>query len=791
MNRILTLMLLMLLPICMHARFFIPATAGFADSISTEPVTMEMTQDDKGITVTFTFNTISLSEAIDGKFLVDIDGFDQTLTPGMPQLPVKTDTHFVYDTCDVSLKILNASYTDIDGMVSQSAISSRYSDTVKQIDTISQLSVFRSPVYLNGFTQYRRLKMARVCVCPVQYDSENNRIRIYSTISYRLDCRISLQGDNKSKLLRTHRPVLPDDSYRCDNGYMIITESRYTEGLKKFVDWKRKLGFNVIVYDRGRWTSEDIKNTVTYYYQRDTTLKYLLLVGNNENVPAKYVNKVNLEYENDSLKAHYTDLYYGIMDGDSDLFPDIHRGRFDIYDETELSTVIDKVIEYEQNPPQDEAFYQSAAHCSYYEVEKYKNQNAPSTIMEHGHFMKGSEDVLNYLKNFHNKSVDRYYWHFNDTIHESDECMWSKNYATGDLLVPRDVVYAMTTGSKKFSDFANAISQGRFYSLYRGHGRVECLDSKHSYVPFFDFNMINSLSNLDRQTIFFSITCSSGTFDQDCFASRLFTHDNGGAVGVIAATREGYMGYDDALTTGIFNTIWPTPGFTSIKKLDYTNPLAVPKFRLGEILDFAMYNSMSNYYGESLKKSIYTSEIFHCFGDPSMMMRTEAPAGMSLPTWEIEDGIIKVTACEPQYFAFYNHFTQQSDLYHGTSVWYSTESFEDISLLTYKHNEIPQVILTPQYISNPTADKRENRITHLIPAVDGGLRIGYTTASNIESVNIIIVNLDTNTVYRTLKCSGGQNQEVQYRLTPPGMYAVSLSIGSSLPIDTRKVKILK
>lgn len=132
------------------------------------------------------------------------------------------------------------------------------------------------------------------------------------------------------------------------------------------------------------------------------------------------------------------------------------------------------------------------------------------------------------------------------------------------------------------------------------------------------------LNNGSKLPVVFSINCLTGKFNhvRDCFAETFLKKENGGCVGIIAASEASLSGYNDALSEMMFDAIWPSnvlridmPDFGP----DHRENVAKPVYELGRILDMGM-KYLSVIEGVYLNR-MYTRELFHCFGDPSMKIR--------------------------------------------------------------------------------------------------------------------------------------------------------------------------
>ena len=100
-----------------------------------------------------------------------------------------------------------------------------------------------------------------------------------------------------------------------------------------------------------------MKDTAQHYFTNDS-IKYLLIVGDFDDVPAQTFVEDN--------KTGVTDHQYGLPN-DSSHIPQIRRGRIPVNNTTELSTVLNKIIKYEQMPIIDSTSYKKALHLAHFQ----------------------------------------------------------------------------------------------------------------------------------------------------------------------------------------------------------------------------------------------------------------------------------------------------------------------------------------------------------------------------------------------------------------------------------------
>ena len=94
------------------------------------------------------------------------------------------------------------------------------------------------------------------------------------------------------------------------------------------------------------------------------------------------------------------------------------------------------------------------------------------------------------------------------------------------------------------NDILDSINTGAFYVLYTAHGSKDGWD-----YPAFTSNEIASLQNGDKLPVVFSMTCLTGRYNagsnSNCFAKQFLVKENGGCVGIFAASRESFSVSDE------------------------------------------------------------------------------------------------------------------------------------------------------------------------------------------------------------------------------------------------------
>ncbi len=749
--------------------------------------TVEKVND--GIIVTYDFTGAVIKDVTTNTQSISIPGFNQCGIEGNPAWLTRTDIFPVPNGDDINVNILEATYHDLSFSLAPTLLPTFESDTTTLYTTISPYSGFKPTSIvqeLNG-ADYRGTYLAKIGVAPIQYNHATSTLRVYSHIKY----KISYGGAGTYALANNITPTsllhslsndtVPSNSIQSNESYLIITAPRHESLLQPFVDWKQLLGFNVTVLARNDWTSETIKSAVEQQYATDNSLMYLLLVGNNNEVPGMVSDLINTKDLSIQDSTHLTDLYYGCISGEGDTQPDIYRGRWDIQDPFDVEAIVNKIIWHEQTPPLDSLFYRKAAHCAYFQRE---GENGPSIRIEGRRFVKTSEDVRNYMQSYQSKEVERIYWTPGPTDEDSSPAYWSSIYANGGNLPPDLMIPSAWDGN--FNDLVTSINDGRHYVLYRGHGERKGLSSNMGDFPFFDSDYINQLRSTEWQPLFFSLCCSTGQYDSDCFAGQMLRKYGGGAMGVYAASATSYSGYNDALTCGMFNSIWPTPGFNFVGRgfIPYESD-GIAYSRLGQILDIGMLKGMSNYSENGAL--LYTAEVFHLFGDPSVMFHTEVPSEYEYVTIDTTSTCVNVNLNdEVGYISFYDHILDHSTRYYGTSAQYNTNNPENVSVCISGHNKVPYIHHGEEYYPNGEApSENSNRIISCIDNHNGVITVNYHLTENANNPYIVVVDLNNgNRIIAQQSCDINSTSIGIH--AGQGVYAVSLMI-DHYPVSTKKI----
>lgn len=682
--------------------------------------TLQRTDD--GITVAYTFagNAPSACNDGDGGCVWRIDGFGLRDAPGGYATPFRVDAFAVPEGCTAVVETVDSAFVDYDCRLAPARRIPEKGTAAEGVvkeggQNASQGGFYPRKVAVAAWrgSVYRGREICNVVVNPVQYDAAANKARAYTKITYRVRFVPKAGARAMAGAPATKPVILPADNMLGNitmNGasakagdmavkatgvaagddtrdYLIISVDKYAEAVDRFAEWKELLGFRVHKVLKGSWNSDAVKAEVEKAYAENPALYYLLIVGDHDDVPGQYMEH---HADDGDFSVHYTDLYYGCMDGECDETPDIYRGRLSVSSPEEAATVVDKIIGYEKRPPTDAGFYERGVNCADY----LDNDNGVADDYEDRRYVQTAEEIRAYMLG-QGKDVERVY----STNYEITPKYWNRNYFSFGEPIPEDMLKPAFAWDGNEGDIRRAINSGVFYVLHRDHGLVDCWEN-----PYFSVKHVDMLQNGDLLPVVFCVNCDNGAFQADCLAERFLRKQGGGAVAVIAASDISYSGYNDALACGLFDAIWPEPGlrpkFPGVNSLGGETP--APTYELGQILDQAQVrvsetfgspdpSVSSNEKNDSFCR-IVTKEIYHCFGDPSMQICTEMPAPFSGVSVTRGNGCVTVgNGGETARITFVNRRTGEVVSHIAPSAVYTTADFEDVDVCVSGHNRIPYI----------------------------------------------------------------------------------------------------
>ncbi|MFW9889283.1 MAG: C25 family cysteine peptidase, partial [Candidatus Thorarchaeota archaeon] len=478
--------------------------------------------------------------------------------------------------------------------------------------------------------------------------------------------------------------------------YLIITTQPFKAQADRLAEWKEKKGVPSKVVIAIPSSRQDVKGKIERAYNEwDPAPTYVLLLGDVESIPANYdadyegmINspdgKIRVFEKQEDNGIIASDLGYFTIDGNS-YIPDMIYGRISVDTEEQARTIVDKILQYEQNPPSDELFYESIFSAGHFEdidpLNAKEDEGYPS---------------IYYLERIRHFLADNYGY----SVHINYSCYWLHYEAAGipiedlQLRYPLDPAYPVAskllrntlpegyewlrgytvepylTYSKR--NITSNINEGRFFVLYYSHGgsknMVHRFDAEYPpdgqldnddrdliegwHLPTFNTSYFSDLNNGNELPLIVNIACNTGWFDgetdqdfmtltgmvgvdnpfeivdNECFSEDIIRLETGGAIAAISSSRPSYAGIGGYLLSGLIQAFWP--GY-----LDVENQ---PIYEMGAALLFGKLYAKSQWkrMRESdlflgsirfpMNEERTTFEEYHLFGDPETQLWTAAPS---------------------------------------------------------------------------------------------------------------------------------------------------------------------
>jgi len=320
-------------------------------------------QNDGKIQIEFKLDSYDLIK-IDSEnaFIVKANNTSELIKKGAPHLPIYAKSVISPNNKDYTINILDSKFIEIKDInvlpskgeltrdVNPQDIPYTYGEEYKQN------SFYPSNIASIGKAYILRNKRGQsIKVNPIQYNPKSKVLRIYTSINLELEisktkASYNLLPNTKStksdpkfnEIYKSHFLNFSEDKAKYtplndDIGNMlIISHAGFIDEIQDYANWKRQKGIPVEIVDVSTiGNSQAIKTYVKNYYNTKG-LTYLLLVGDNAQVPSS------------STSAGASDNNYGYIVG-SDHYIDLFVGRFSGETGAQISTQVNRTIHYERD----------------------------------------------------------------------------------------------------------------------------------------------------------------------------------------------------------------------------------------------------------------------------------------------------------------------------------------------------------------------------------------------------------------------------------------------------------
>ena len=441
----------------------------------------------------------------------------------------------------------------------------------------------------------RDVRGQAVHVVPFQYNPVTKVLRVYTDITISVSVLDANGGENplvkNANTVKISDPdfqaiyegnfinyseLNPAADYTAvnENGCMlVICYDAFATDMQPFVRWKNQKGIpcELVLKSAVGSLAADVENFVTSYYASHPTLKYVLLVGDNAQIPAS------------STSYGHSDNSLGYLVG-TDSYPEVFVGRFSAQTNTHVQIMVNRAIKYEKTPQAGAAWY---AHGT-----TIGSDQGPGDDNEYDYQHQRGLRTLMLGYKFNSQSTYT-------TVSEN----YDGSQGAGDL-----------AGNPTATMIKNEVNAGTGIITYTGHGTDLMWPTSG-----FSTSTIPSLTNTSAHPFIWSVACVNGNFvpNSACFGEAWQRAGTPaaptGAIGFLGATinqswnppMEGQDAMVDLLTESVAGNIKRTFGGLSMNGC----------------------MKMNDAYGAG---GAEITDTWECFGDPSTMVFTMSPLSMTV-----------------------------------------------------------------------------------------------------------------------------------------------------------------
>ncbi|MAV64222.1 MAG: hypothetical protein CMG00_03415 [Candidatus Marinimicrobia bacterium] len=564
-----------------------------AKSLSSNIETSDVQFNLKG----YTLNPFETPWGIEYK--AETEGGASILKSGYPDLDKVVASVIIPDDALMGLEIISSSYIEIENVdISPSKGNFTRNINPKDVPFIKEEVYNEDAFYPGNLAELRDPYILRdfrgqtIVSYPFQYNPVQKVLRIYTEMTVRVTSmgqgRINVLDKDETSAKKMNRDfgsmysrhfvnfsdtgnsTQDRSGYLVDQGNMlVISDPSFLDEMEPFVQWKNRKGIPTEIFSTSVTgaTSTSIKNFVVDYYY-DKGLTFLLLVGDAGQIEPIYVN------------GSASDPSFGFIEGD-DSYAEVIVGRFSGNNSAQISTQVERTLEYEQNPPVTSHF-----------------NNALGIASDEGGPGQGFEGYTD-------NQFSEFLWdnYLSDYGYENFEGIYS----------PNGTVF----------EGVSAINSGVGIINYTGHASPS---SWGNGAPL-NVSDVQQLSNQGKLPFIWTVGCNPGEFDmaQDpCFAEAWLRSEdsNGNHIGAI-----GHFG-------STISQSWEPPMHAQWAM----NAILTEKFD-GET-GSGQQNYTRTYGGLAINGCIYMNDVIDgginetnhwtLFGDPSLLVRTDEPTVLDI-----------------------------------------------------------------------------------------------------------------------------------------------------------------
>lgn len=787
---------------------------------------------DDSTAVTFTFSIPSVEVDMDSVLYPNsywwrAHGFYPSMEPGAPALPQRSAiVRMPLTAKNIKLTVNHANWQNVEGYVPTPARPILEEDdvifSVLNVPLISDYTDADQPVAsISYIGKEEDTQMVYVHIAPFRYTGLNAPVQacydFSFTVSYEANDSDELKknvdsGSESSGNRRTVTPIdrpdfpfgpidsvplMPGDSLIKYNGeiyninsiknnYLVITTPKYERYFPPFVKWKNKLGHEVKIISREKWTTSEIVDTIKKVYNSGFSLKYVLFAGTIDEIPAE------------NCGTYHTDYYYACVDGPKDRNQDVFTGRLLVDEPSEMPVILNKLMKYPTMGLDNPNYHNHATHVAYFQAFK------DNPTVESYPFVSTSENIRNHaMKN--GMTVKRIY----TKQPGSTPTYWNSWYESRhNQLMPEELREPNFAWNGTAPEVISSFREGNLYIFYNGHGGETSWDSPDFMVGGLSF--FNTENNLP---VVFSMACLTGTFYYPGgFAKKLMTSKNG-AISVFASEGKPSVQFMSVMELGIFNHIWLDAEYDS-SLLDLSRTPVMPieaslqqQFNKNDVDDLVLGRIVreGEHYMNYISRNIYSDDDnvktdmqyemakFHIFGDPGMTMYTGVPYVITNPHISIMTNPsdttsfkVEVSVGMPSVIGIYNETknTVYRNYVRTRTLLCDKQDVVHISIQQY--NSVPFFFEIKNGIVSASGSFIRDNTSTILPKLEvikqtspNTVSINYSlgaseSISNVGISTVSLLTLDNNLLASQFVSDYENNVQLTSTRLSPGIYVVVL-----------------
>ncbi len=436
------------------------------------------------------------------------------------------------------------------------------------------------PIEVIGELQFNGIRYADLLAFPVTIDPDG-QLWLHETVELSIDGRIIASTD---LIDRAALAVRDRTRASASSGpeYLIVTSNALAEALQPLVEYKNETGYltvletieDILPQQVGRDDAEKLRERLKTFHAAGG--RYLLLAGDETILPIRYAHHNDTRTMPPPDLLQVCDLYFADLTGDwdtdgdnvwgekysdrPDVVPELRVGRLPINSPQEATNYVKKLIRYETDP--------GGGSLEYLERSYFFSSDQMRDYGDHGQ---------------HGDIASAYpAWFEIDTVTGVEQATGEDANPTN--AAPDQLAPVLLNGFGIINVIAHGRSDGFTVRSagFNGWPKSMMLTGYEGN----DHGTFGAFSKVESPAFYYSLACDNAAFDKD---QPPFDHattnmaqeligDEGGAVGLVAYTRWGWISSSYLLQKEFFDSLFAHPERPAVDAL-YASKAALYYYR--------------------------------------------------------------------------------------------------------------------------------------------------------------------------------------------------------------------